>query len=592
MRKITFAIAIAAVALFVASTANAATWLEFNQADGNWVSGNFSNLPLGSYQDYLVYGTATTRVPGDANNDHLEIRNGANATITSGTNARINGWLNIGGEHVNLNGVSGGGSGTQSKIYKPASSLTIQSGASLTFTVGTSNNRFKVAERYDATVNQYGNVDANLTSMSIGGGYLSPVVNSQADQTPYGPGYTFGDGQYNLVSGTLKVGSSFEIATQGSHSAMTQSGGRFEAKTKVQIGRNGGTGTFNMDGGTAKWTSTSSVILGDGSLGASLNSAAYNGDTSGTITQTDGLIQLETTWLTIGKGGQYGKGTGLVSISGGSFAINSTGNNASITIADSGANGLGTDGTLEVTGTGALTTNNFMQIGYVNSGAVLVKPTFNVGKDATVVLGRGIQTGNSTEASIKVGVEIASATDYSQITACTLGGNINLGTVSAKELAISTGSFLPYCTQTYSIIAVTAADSDNTGNFDTLTSDVDVPFDYALIDASGLVTTSAFRGGFASARGNYDVVSNITRLGDADCDGDVDSADQALVTSNWGQSGMTWFGGDFNNDGTVNDADQTVLDQNLGFVYIPEPATMTLLGLGGCLALIRRRSPK
>ena len=54
--------------------------------------------------------------------------------------------------------------------------------------------------------------------------------------------------------------------------------------------------------------------------------------------------------------------------------------------------------------------------------------------------------------------------------------------------------------------------------------------------------------------------------GDANLDGVVNSADQAILTANLGQAG-NWLKGDFNRDGTVDAADQALLTANLGATY-------------------------
>lgn len=53
-----------------------------------------------------------------------------------------------------------------------------------------------------------------------------------------------------------------------------------------------------------------------------------------------------------------------------------------------------------------------------------------------------------------------------------------------------------------------------------------------------------------------------TQFGDADLDGDVDAADQAILTANLGLAGG-WADGDFNGDGLVNALDQAILTANL-----------------------------
>ncbi len=82
-------------------------------------------------------------------------------------------------------------------------------------------------------------------------------------------------------------------------------------------------------------------------------------------------------------------------------------------------------------------------------------------------------------------------------------------------------------------------------------------------------------------------------VGDCDLSGCVDDDDLSLLLANWGV-GTTWGTGDLDESGTVDDDDLSLLLANWGTgcspagEAVPEPATLSLLVLGG-LALIRRR---
>ena len=80
-------------------------------------------------------------------------------------------------------------------------------------------------------------------------------------------------------------------------------------------------------------------------------------------------------------------------------------------------------------------------------------------------------------------------------------------------------------------------------------------------------------------------------LGDADLDGDVSLDDLFAVRNNFGtQTGATLAQGDTDGDGDVDLDDLFTVRNNFGrtTIVVPEPATLSLLALGG-VALLRRR---
>ena len=79
--------------------------------------------------------------------------------------------------------------------------------------------------------------------------------------------------------------------------------------------------------------------------------------------------------------------------------------------------------------------------------------------------------------------------------------------------------------------------------------------------------------------------------GDANRDGIVDQADYTVWYNAYGTANPKWSDGDFNHDGQVDQADYTLWYNGYGSSgsRVPEPATLTLLALGGAM-IFRGRS--
>ncbi|MCG8619735.1 MAG: dockerin type I domain-containing protein, partial [Desulfobacterales bacterium] len=84
--------------------------------------------------------------------------------------------------------------------------------------------------------------------------------------------------------------------------------------------------------------------------------------------------------------------------------------------------------------------------------------------------------------------------------------------------------------------------------------------------------------------------------GDANYDGKVNDLDVTIVANNWRNTGTDWATGDFNADGVTDSIDLFLLSQawvdtsdtGTGGGGIPEPASLSILLLGGG-AILRRR---
>ncbi len=103
-----------------------------------------------------------------------------------------------------------------------------------------------------------------------------------------------------------------------------------------------------------------------------------------------------------------------------------------------------------------------------------------------------------------------------------------------------------------------------------------------------------YSGSYQSIPSVEEMLAEIeTRLlmGDANRDGIVSAADYAAVQAFFGSTGQAGIPGDANGDGVVSAADYAAVQANFGSSAsssVPEPATVTLLVLGGAGVLIRR----
>ncbi|MBC7782843.1 MAG: autotransporter-associated beta strand repeat-containing protein [Burkholderiales bacterium] len=106
--------------------------------------------------------------------------------------------------------------------------------------------------------------------------------------------------------------------------------------------------------------------------------------------------------------------------------------------------------------------------------------------------------------------------------------------------------------------------------------------------AGGQVTSLS---GFTVANPTTSVLVKYTWRGDANLDGIVNGSDYALADTGFSGGGTGWFYGDVNYDGVINGSDYALIDTGFSSQTgpLPEPAMLSLLGLGAMGMLRRRR---
>jgi hypothetical protein len=430
-----------------------------------------------------------------------------------------------------------------------------------------------------------------------------------------------GAGAFTHSAGMVSVSTELVLGElTGDVGTYTLSAGAFTAPVE-SVGK-AGAGTFTQSGGTNTVSDTLWVARAPGATGAytlsggTLSAGTIQVNAGGTFTQTGGNLQVGS--LTVGSGGSW---LGTVGIPG-TATVNAGGTvTGGVTVTDSNsrlvANGsiggavvLNTAGTL-LTGSGT--------IGSLTSTGGTINPGTVGGAPATLTVGNvSFNTGSLSHLVIDmVGVTTtngpAPATD--ELVTGAVTGLSNLSVYIAGMPETPNANFQPGRFANGFTVLHSSGDLRGTtftaANFDT---------DYSwwkatpTVSADGhdlivKVTWATVAGDFTGPTGKPDGVVNSWDLagllaswtatsginyasGDmsgatGDPDGVVNSWDLAQLLASWTTPGVL--------PPTADDSvlppgtdDGLVVPPSTGMVAVPEPATMTLLVLGG-LALIRRR---
>jgi autotransporter-associated beta strand protein/T5SS/PEP-CTERM-associated repeat protein len=220
--------------------------------------------------------------------------------------------------------------------------------------------------------------------------------------------------------GTISANNELYIGNEnaGASGTYTLSGaGALSVANEVVVGREGGTGTLNVDGGTITTTGNGNMYIG-----------RRNG--TGTLNQTAGVISVIKEFG-VGTRDDNKIGTGTYNLSGGSLAAT---NNIFI------GKELGASGTMTMTG-GTMSTNDKLQIGHNQGTGVLTQSGGTVNVQNEVYIGNENSASSvgtytlSGSAELNVGNEVLVGRDNGTGTF-----NLDGGTVTTKKIEGGTGN--------------------------------------------------------------------------------------------------------------------------------------------------------
>ncbi len=383
--------------------------------------------------------------------------------------------------------------------------------------------------------------------------------------------------------------------------------GQLEA-TDLLLGRNGGVGTLSQDGGECE---TNWMVLG------------YDSGDSGRYELSSGTAELSC--ATLGVVGRAGAGTfvqsggthtvptlNIASVSTGSGLYSLTGGSMGATSVYVGRTGTGTFdqtggthtvGTLNVslnagsTGHYSLSSSGKLNVTTLSRGSGTSSFSFTGGTLVPGTVGFDLTNSGGLLApgdTGTVGTTTFSSCDYTQ-TSGTLEIDIYIDPLTS-EIDLDTlsigGAFTAGGTLSIKGLGSRPKEADE---FEIITadsvSDSDT-FDIILVTESLALGS----GGFSATYNVDDVTIQFLGWtgGDANFDHKVSVGDTSILAGNWEQTVYGGYAdGDFNGDDYVGIGDMSILAGNWGWELpgggaVPEPATLSLLCLGG-LALIRRK---
>jgi fibronectin-binding autotransporter adhesin len=429
-----------------------------------------------------------------------------------------------------------------------------------------------------------------------------------------------GDAAFSAPNATLVLGQfgSTASATNASTATLTMSGtSTVTVGNTVLGGANAASyvnGIVNLNGGTL---STGSITKGSTNLASSATQIVLNanGGTLKAVASANNSNFLNGIFVNIAAGGltldTNGNAVGVTNSMSGAGGLTKIGSG---TLTLSGSNSYSgstavSNGTLEVGPAGSLPSGNNVTVDATTTPAAVKIDARTATGIQIVTLGTVnlIAGGTLTAASVASPGSVANHPNRMVLVANTLSnaGNIDLG---GNDLIVHNGSLS-------SINGQVAAGFNGPGYWNG-SSNGSILSSAAASDSTFL-TSLGVATGLTSFDGmtvsSTDVLVKYTYYGDADLSGTIDGGDYSIIDANNGTtSGATWSTGDFNYDGRVDGSDYSLIDnafnmqgsgglatpmnmvatntaEVVGGSAVPEPGTVSILGIAAAALLGRRR---
>jgi autotransporter-associated beta strand protein len=388
---------------------------------------------------------------------------------------------------------------------------------------------------------------------------------------------------FNFNGGTLMANQSTTTFMQGLNNAYVYSGGAVidSAGNQITIAQNliaptgqGVTSIAVASGGSGYTVAPIVQLSGGGGVGATAVAQMSGGVITGIIVTNPGVNYTSTPTVTLINGLSGGSGA--------SFTPNLTNlNSGGLTVISSALNGV-----LTLTGS-----NTYTGPTNVSSGTLVIAND------------TALPTGNTVNVALSSLLVLPDQNTESSIAAFNVNGNVivqngNLATLTAQAaIGYNNGKW-----NGSGGITSTAAAGDP-----------------AHLHALGVIQNDDGTGTQTPLYGTFegqisvdsDVLIKYTYYGDTNLDGKVDGSDYARIdnayinnVTNPGAPLTGWFNGDFNYDGVINGSDYTLIDNafneqgaqitaqvaaQVGGSTVPEPATLSVIGIGAVGLLGRRR---